>query len=129
MRISDWSSDVCSSDLVKTLHADGRPVTDKEVADFYVFAWEEGERRGIEPSFEIHVNMWSEDFRRVATVARMVEARGLPWRMTLGHSHVLFKIAHPDAQEVSGLREHVEAGRLVTYPSRTGQRSGPRHAA
>src|SRR3546814_17337392 len=75
MRISDWSSDVCSSDLVKTLHADGRPVTDKEVADFYVFAWEEGERRGIEPSFEIHVNMWSEDFRRVATVARMVEAR------------------------------------------------------
>src|SRR3546814_1589969 len=26
---------------VKTLHADGRPVTDKEVADFYVFAWEE----------------------------------------------------------------------------------------
>src|SRR3546814_16916137 len=37
---------------VKTLHADGRPVTDKEVADFYVFAWAEGERRGIEPSFE-----------------------------------------------------------------------------
>src|SRR3546814_12133123 len=120
MRISDWSSDVCSSDLVKTLHADGRPVTDKEVADFYVFARDEGERRGIEPSFEIHVNMWSEDFRRVATVARMVEARGLPWRMTLVPRHLIFKLDHPQEHELSGIAHDVaaELTRYHPYPHR-----------
>lgn len=109
---------------VKALHADGRPVTDKEVADFYAFAYEEGERRGVEPCFEIHVNMWSEDFRRVAPVARLVEARGLPWRMTLDHSHVIFKIDHPEEQDVSGIRADVEAGRLVLDPFRPGHVCG-----
>src|SRR3546814_16304575 len=55
----------------------------------------------------------------------MVEARGLPWRMTLDHSHVIFKIDHPEEQEVSGIREDVEAGRLVLDPFRPGHVCGP----
>lgn len=109
---------------VKTLHADGRPVTDREVADFYTFACEEGGKRGVEPCFEVHVNMWSEDFRRVGAVARLVEARGLPFRMTLDHSHVIFKIDHPDEQDVSGIRADVEAGRLVLDPLAPGHVCG-----
>src|SRR3546814_1822250 len=54
----------------------------------------------------------------------MVEARGLPWRMTLDHSHVIFKIDHPEEQEVSGIREDVEAGRLVLDPFRPGHVCG-----
>lgn len=109
---------------VKALRADGRPATDQDVADFYAFAYEEGAKRGVEPCFEIHVNMWSEDFRRVAPVARMVEARGLPFRMTLDHSHVIFKIDHPDEQDVSGIRQDVAAGRLVLDPYRPGHVCG-----
>src|SRR3546814_20910142 len=33
MRISDWSSDVCSSDLLKTGHIDGRPLTYNEAVE------------------------------------------------------------------------------------------------
>src|SRR3546814_7730137 len=54
----------------------------------------------------------------------MVEARGLPWRMTLYHSHVIFQIDHPEEQEVSGIREDVEAGRLVLDPFRPGHVCG-----
>src|SRR3546814_961799 len=54
----------------------------------------------------------------------MVEARGLPWRMTLYHSHVIFQIDHPEEQEVSGIREEVEAGRLVLDPLRPGHVCG-----
>ena len=105
-------------------HADGHPVTDAEVVEFYAFAFEHGERLGVQPCFEVHVNMWSEDFRRVAPVARAVEAHGLPFRMTLDHSHVIFKIDHPEEQDVTGLRQDVESGRLVLDPSRPGHVSG-----
>ena len=105
-------------------HADGHFVTDDEVAAFYEFAFAEGERRGVQPCFEVHVNMWSEDFRRVAAVGRMVEARGLPFRMTLDHSHVIFKIGHPEEQEVFAIRGDVEAGRLILDPYRPGHVSG-----
>src|SRR5690606_13972789 len=53
--------------------ADGRPVTDAEVVDFYERAVEAGERLGITICLEVHINMWSEDFRRVAPVGRLAE--------------------------------------------------------
>ena len=49
--------------------AAGAPVTDQDVADFYLYAYEIGAKLGVEPCFEVHINMWSEDFRRVAPVA------------------------------------------------------------
>ena len=41
-----------------------------------------------------------EHFGRVEKVARLVEARGARFNMTLDHSHVIFKIDNPEQQEV-----------------------------
>jgi hypothetical protein len=101
-------------------HADGRPVSDEQVVEAYLGFSELGEKAGVTPCFEVHVNMWSEDFRRVAKVARAVEARGVRFNMTLDHSHVIFKIDNPDEQEISGIRTAVEAGWLVLDPFRPG---------
>jgi hypothetical protein len=101
---------------VLTHDATGRPISDQEVADFYQRAAEWGDRAGVKIAFEVHVNMWSEDFRRVSRVARLVEDAGLAFRLTLDHSHVIFKIDHPDEQERGGIREDVESGRLELDP-------------
>ncbi len=105
---------------VLTNHADGHPIGDQEVADWYLRARDIGLKLGVEPCFEVHVNMWSEDFRRVERVATLVEARGQPFRMTLDHSHVIFKIDNPAEQEVGDIRRDVEAGRLVLDPRKPG---------
>ena len=102
----------------------GKPVTDAEVTDFYLRAYEIGQRYGVDPCFEVHVNMWSEDFRRVSRVARMVEARGVPFHMTLDHSHVIFKIDNPAEQEIGDIRGDVEAGVLVLDPAQPGAVTG-----
>jgi hypothetical protein len=94
----------------------GKPVTDAQVTDFYLRAYDIGQRTGVEPCFEVHVNMWSEDFRRVSKVARAVEARGVPFRMTLDHSHVIFKIDNPQEQEIGDIRGDVASGKLVLDP-------------
>ncbi|MGE0312235.1 MAG: xylose isomerase [Lautropia sp.] len=105
---------------VLTHHADGHALTDDEVADFYLAAWDIGMRHDVTPCLEVHVNMWSEHFGRVATVAKQVEARGVPFRMTLDHSHVIFKIDNPREQAVQDMAADVAAGRLVLEPGRPG---------
>jgi hypothetical protein len=105
---------------VMTRAADGHPVSDQEVADFYLRTNDYGLARGVAPCFEVHVNMWSEHFGRVARVAQLVEARGVPFRMTLDHSHVIFKIDNPKEQEIQDMRPDVEAGRVVLDPARPG---------
>lgn len=97
-------------------HADGHPIGNGEVADFYMYAFEHAQRRGLDVTLEIHIEMWSEDFRRVLPVARMVRERGVPFNALLDHSHVILKLESADEQEVSGIREDVEAGRLVLDP-------------
>ncbi|KVN39071.1 xylose isomerase [Burkholderia pyrrocinia] len=98
-------------------HADGHPLSDDEVADFYLRAYERGEPVGCLPSLEVHVDMWSEDFTRIARVAQRVEAAGVAFRITLDHSHLLFKIGNRAELDVSGMREPVESGRLVLDPA------------
>jgi len=105
---------------IMTNNREGRPVTDDEVADIYLWAAELGDKHGVTPCFEVHVNMWSEHFGRVARVAEMVEARGVPFNMTLDHSHVIFKMDNPAEQDVQGMRADVEAGRLELDPFRPG---------
>ncbi len=97
-------------------HADGHLVSDDEVAAIYLRAAELGEQIGCLPAFEVHVNMWSEDFRRVERVADLVEARGATFRMTLDHSHVIFKIDNPTEQEVFDIAAAVASGELVLDP-------------
>jgi hypothetical protein len=97
-------------------HADGRLVSDAEVAEAYLRAYDVGASLGCLPAFEVHINMWSEDFRRVATVGHLVEARGVPFRLTLDHSHVIFKIDNPRELAVFGLDAAVAAGEVVLDP-------------
>ena len=56
----------------------GRLVTNDEVAETYLRAYEVGEKVGCIPTFEVHVNMSSEDFRRITEVADQVESEGFP---------------------------------------------------
>jgi hypothetical protein len=101
---------------ISTYHADGHMVSDEEVTECYLRAYEVGEETGCRPTFEVHVNMWSEDFRRVEQVADLVEARGVPFRMTLDHSHVIFKIDNPEEQAVQNIRPAIESGELILDP-------------
>jgi hypothetical protein len=64
--------------------------------------------------------MWSEHYGRVSQVAKLVEARGVPFRMTLDHSHVIFKMDNPTEQEVLDMRPDVESGAVVLDPYRSG---------
>lgn len=102
---------------VLTHHALGHVLGNEEVADFYCRAHEIGMRHGVVPCFEVHVNMWSEHFGRVAQVASLVAQRGLPFHMTLDHSHVMFKIDNPKEQEVQGMKADIDAARLVLDPA------------
>lgn len=97
-------------------HADGHWVTDEEIVNIYLQAQEWGEVSGCFPTFEVHINMWSEDFRRISVVADAIERRGVPFRMTLDHSHVIFKIDNPEEQDVFDIRSSVEDGGLILDP-------------
>lgn len=101
---------------ILTHAADGSMVTDQQVIDTYLWAHELGQKYAVQPCFEVHVNMWSEDFRRVAKVARAVESHGVPYCMTLDHSHVIFKMDNPQEQDVQNIRRAVESGELVLSP-------------
>ncbi|KVD83312.1 xylose isomerase [Burkholderia stagnalis] len=98
-------------------HADGHPLSDREVADFYLRAYAWGEPVGCLPSLEVHVDMWSEQFVRVARVARHVEQAGAPFRITLDHSHLLFKIGNRAELDAAGLRESADGGRAMLDPA------------
>ncbi len=99
--------------------ATGARVSNERVAETYLWIAELGDKLGITPCFEVHVNMWSERFRRVAEVAEMVEARGVAFNMTLDHSHVIYKIDNPHELDTESLREDLADG-LVLDPARPG---------
>lgn len=97
-------------------HSDGHLLSDDEVAAFYLRACEWGDPVGCLPSLEVHVDMWSEDFSRVARVAHHVEQAGTAFRITLDHSHLLFKIDNPDELDASGILGQVQRGEIVLEP-------------
>ena len=99
-----------------THHADGHPLSDAEVAEFYLRAQDFGGRHGLAPCFEVHVDMWSEHFGRIERVAALVESRGVPLRLTLDASHVVFKVDNPAQQAAQGMAADVASGRLVIDP-------------
>jgi hypothetical protein len=100
--------------------ANGRPIADDEVVDFYLRAYDQGMVLGVEPAFELHVNMWSEDPRRVAPVAQAVQRRGIPFHFTLDYSHAIFKIGNPRELAICGLTQDVAEGGAVLDPFQPG---------
>lgn len=115
----EWASKAgaeCHNLMISTHHANGHVVTDEEVVEFYLRAHEVGETFGITIAAEVHIYMFTEDFRRITPIAEKVRNRGIPFNFVLDHSHVLLKIESPEEQDASGIREDVEAGRLILDP-------------
>jgi hypothetical protein len=100
--------------------SEGRPITNEEVAEFYLRAWDLGMPRDVEPTLELHVNMWSEDPRRVAPVAELVRSRGIPFNFTLDYSHGIFKMGNVEEQRLCGIADDVAQGRLELDPRKPG---------
>src|SRR5258708_39262031 len=106
--------------MIYTRHADGHVLRNEEIVDCYLRTYDEGLKIGVEPTFELHVNMWSEDVRRVTPVATEVKRRGVPFNLTLDYSHVNFKIGNTEELDISCVREDVETGRLILDPFEPG---------
>jgi len=110
----------CHNVMLFDRHADGHPLSDQEVVDFYLQAYDHAGRIGIDVAFEVHIYMWSEDVRRVSRVADMVEQRAVPFNFVLDHSHVLLKLDNPEEQALCGIRQAVETGALILDPFEPG---------
>ncbi|MBI6975434.1 MULTISPECIES: TIM barrel protein [Pseudomonas] len=95
--------------MVWAKHKDGHYVTNEEVVACYLDAYEYATKSGVIITFENHVDMWSEDYRRVLEVADMVEARGVPFNMAMDYSHCIFKIENEVEHAVSQMRGDNEA--------------------
>lgn len=110
----------CHNIMTFKHHRDGHVLSDAEIIDHYLSVYDRGMSMGVEPSFELHVNMWTEDFVRVSQIARQVQNRGVPFNYTLDYSHVNFKLNQPDELELSGVREQVERGEIILDPFEPG---------
>jgi hypothetical protein len=106
--------------LLNTTDVTGHVLTNGEVVDIYMRAQTLGDAIGIGVGFEVHIDMWSEDFRRISLVAEQVRQRGAVFNFILDHSHVLLKLDSAEEQDASGIREDVENGSLVLYPFEPG---------
>lgn len=124
LRIAKELGSVVQNVQIRTLDADGKPVTDEEVAEIYLLAAEWGDKLGVTPCFEVHINMWSEHYGRVSRVGELVEKRGVKFNITLDHSHVIFKMDNPREQEIQNMRADVESGRVVLDPFLPGNVAG-----
>ncbi len=105
---------------IKLRHGDGHVVTDDELVEAYLRCVELGNKYNCVPCFEVHVNMWSEDFPRVERVGRKVEDHGAEFHITLDHSHVIFKIGNPDEQKIFDTDQKITSGDLVLDPFKPG---------
>ena len=106
--------------MLGTYAADGHELTDAEIVATFLCAAEAGDAVGVAVSFEVHVDCWTEAYKRVTPIVAQVRARGVPFHLTVDYSHVIFKIENPEQQTISGVREDVEAGLVVLDPFEPG---------
>lgn len=102
--------------MLGTYAVDGHELTDDEIIDTYLRTAEAGDEVGVALSFELHVDCWSEKYKRVTPIVEAMKARGVPFHLTIDYSHVIFKIDNPEQQEISDVRDDVSAGRVVLDP-------------
>ena len=105
---------------IQSYDVEGRIVSDLDVRDVYLEAYDIGIKLGVVPCFEIHVNMWSEDFLRVSRVGKLVEDTGIEFNITLDHSHVIFKIDNLKEQKIFDIDKKIESGELIIDPFKKG---------
>jgi len=106
--------------MLNTYAADGHELTDEEIIDTYLRTAEAGNIVNVALSFELHVDCWSEKYKRITPIIEAVKARNIPFHLTIDYSHVIFKMDNPEQQEISDVREDVEAGRIVLDPYQSG---------
>ena len=87
--------------MLNSYAADGHELTDREIIDTYGRTAEVGDKVGVELSFELHVDCWSEKYERVTPIVNAVRSEGLTFDLTLDYSHVVFKIDDPEQQQIS----------------------------
>ena len=97
-------------------HNDGHTLSDDEIAEKYLEIYEFGEKTGCLPCFEIHINMWSEAFLRIENVANIVRNKGAIYRMTLDHSHVIFKIDNKEEMAMFDLKYQLINKKIILDP-------------
>lgn len=114
----------CGSDVhniqIFTNDASGRQLTNDDVADAVVRFTELAAKYGVLACFENHINMWSEHPGRVAIVAEKVKQRGIPYSMTMDHSHVIIKMDNSKEQAIQHLDKDVASGQVILDPFRPG---------
>lgn len=110
----------CHNVQIKSKHAEGYDVTNDQIIEIYMKASEYGDRVGCKPCFELHINMWSEDFLRIFDVAEEIERKGVSFRMTLDHSHIIFKIDNDFEMDKFNLFERLKQKKLILDPYKKG---------
>ncbi len=106
--------------MLQTYAVDGHEITDDEIIDLYQRAEDIGAGCGVKVSYEIHVDCWTERYLRVTPIIEKMKARGIKFALTIDYSHVIFKITNAAQQEISGVREALEQGRVVLDPFEEG---------
>ena len=106
--------------MLGTCAADGHELTDDEIVECYIRTAEAGDAVNVALTFELHVDCWSEKYKRVTPVIEAVKARGVPFHLTIDYSHVIFKIGNPEQLEISDIREDDAAGRVILDPYEPG---------
>ena len=64
--------------------------------------------------------MWSENFLRINSVAKIVQDQGKIFRMTLDHSHVVFKMNNEIELEMFGLAKQLKNNQIILDPLQEG---------
>ena len=101
---------------IQAYKKNGQLASDEDIRNIYLEAYDLGLKYGVTPCFEIHVNMWSEDFLKVSRVGKMVEEKGAEFNITLDHSHVIFKIDNPKEQKIFNIDKQIISGELILDP-------------
>lgn len=94
--------------------AHGVPLTLDALGDFYLRMLDIGTRNGCRPALEVHVDMWTEQYPRIAELGEWLARRDAPLRLTLDHSHLLFKLGDPEELALSGVAP--EAAHALLHP-------------
>lgn len=86
------------------------------VSEFYLELLEAGDRGKCVPTLEIHVDMWTEKFRRIEQLAARLEQRQAPLHLTIDHSHLLYRLGNPEQLQAAGLANVKDGGWEELHP-------------